>query len=575
MKYYIFFFALLSSSINSYSQSEYKYLENKTYTYDEAHEIYNKMAEKYEEANIEIMGESDIGKPIKLFVISSNKDFDFKSEQNKNKGVLLINNAIHPGEPCGVDASIKLAKDLLSNKSYKNLLKNTIICIVPFYNVGGGLNRSCCSRANQNGPEEYGFRGNAQNRDLNRDFIKCDTKNAEAFTKLFHLCNPDVFIDAHTTNGADFQYAMSLIATQPDKLTPQLRGYLRKDMLPYLYTDMEKKNKEIIPYVYSYKGNLENGIKDYLETPRYSTGYTTLFNTIGFVTEALKYKSYTQRVEHTYEFFISTLNWMNENNIELKSVRNKAIEEIKTQTNFELAWKLDTTIFKKINFKGYETEQHKSSFGEGSTYLIYNHDKKYTKEINYYYKFKPTVVVKKPIAYIVPQAYSKVIDRLKWNKIEMKRLERDTVINVEMYYVKDYKTVKNPYEGHYLHYGVLVDKEEMEVKYFKGDYVIYTNQSSNRYIIETLEPQGMDSFFAWNFFDGILQQKEWFSSFSFEETAKEMLLWMPVLKSDFERKKKEEPEFAKSRNQQLLYIYKRSNHYENTHNRYPVGRIVK
>ena len=267
----------------------------------------------------------------------------------KNKGVLLINNAIHPGEPCGVDASIKLAKDLLSNKSYENLLKNTIICIVPFYNVGGGLNRSCCSRANQNGPEEYGFRGNAQNRDLNRDFIKCDTKNAEAFTKLFHLCNPDVFIDAHTTNGADFQYAMSLIATQPDKLTPQLRDYLRKDMLPYLYTDMEKKNKEIIPYVYGYKGNLENGIKDYLETPRYSTGYTTLFNTIGFVTEALKYKSYTQRVEHTYEFFITTLNWMNENNTELKSVRNKAIEEIKTQTNFELAWKLDTTIFKKIN----------------------------------------------------------------------------------------------------------------------------------------------------------------------------------------------------------------------------------
>ena len=575
MKQYLLITILISSALNLFSQTEDKYLDNKTYTYDEAHKAYQILSENHANARFFPVGESDIGKPINLFVISSNKDFDFKSIQNSNKGVILINNAIHPGEPCGVDASIKLANDLLSNKSYQYLLEHTIVCIVPFYNVGGGLNRSCCSRANQNGPEEYGFRGNAQNRDLNRDFIKCDTKNAQAFTKLYHLCSPDVFIDAHTTNGADFQYVMSLIATQPDKLNPNLRDYLRKDILPFLYSDMKKKQKEIIPYVYSYKGALENGIKDYLETPRYSTGYTTLFNTIGFVTEALKYKTYKERVEHTYEFFITTLNWMKENNTDLKSVRNKAIEEVKTQADFELAWELDTNTSKKIDFKGYETEQRKSEFGESESYKVYNHAKKYTKKINYYYKFKPTVIVKKPIAYIIPQAYSKVIDRLKWNNIEMKRLEEDTVIKAEIYYVKDYKTVKNPYEGHYLHYGVSVDTKVMNVKYYKGDYVVYTNQSSNRYIVETLEPQGMDSFFAWNFFDGILQQKEWFSAFSFEESAKEILSWMPVLKSDFEKKKKEDSEFAKSRDKQLLYIYKRSPYYENTHNRYPVARLVE
>jgi hypothetical protein len=31
------------------------------------------------------------------------------------------------------------------------------------------LNRNSTSRTNQNGPEEYGFRGNARNFDLNRD----------------------------------------------------------------------------------------------------------------------------------------------------------------------------------------------------------------------------------------------------------------------------------------------------------------------------------------------------------------------------------------------------------------------
>ena len=121
MKHYFFLITLISFSCNFYSQSLNKYLDNKTYTYAEAHKVYIELANKYDEASFQIIGESDIGKPINLFTISSNKDFDFKSPQNRSKGVLLINNAIHPGEPCGVDASIKLANDLLTNKSLKKM----------------------------------------------------------------------------------------------------------------------------------------------------------------------------------------------------------------------------------------------------------------------------------------------------------------------------------------------------------------------------------------------------------------------------------------------------------------------
>ena len=34
----------------------------------------------------------------------------------------------------------------------------------------------------------------------------------------------------------------------------------------------------------------------------------------------------------------------------------------------------------------------------------------------------------------------------------MKPLAKDTLIFVESYKITDFKTVKNPYEGHYLHY---------------------------------------------------------------------------------------------------------------------------
>jgi len=299
-----------------------------------------------------------------------------------------------------------------------------------------------------------------------------------------------------------------------------------------------------------------------------------LFNALGFVTEALKYKPYKDRVEHTSEFLITTLKWMDENHDELKATRKKAINDVINQTEFELVWMHDTTSFEKIDFKGYQVEYVESDFGVDATYQVYNQNKPYTKKINYYNKYIVAEKVNKPTAYIIPQAYTAVIDRFKWNKIKMNRLAKDTIVDVEMYYITDYKTVKNPYEGHYLHYGVSLETKVMPVKFYKNDYVVFVNQSSNRYIVETLEPKGMDSFFAWNFFDGILQQKEWFSSFSFEATAKEMLANDKNLKAEFDKKKQEDKEFFKSRDKQLYFLYKKSPYYEKTHNRYPIARLI-
>ncbi|MCB0551790.1 MAG: hypothetical protein KDD19_29765, partial [Phaeodactylibacter sp.] len=95
----------------------------------------------------------------------------------------------------------------------------------------------------------------------------------------------------------------------------------------------------------------------------------------------------------------------------------------------------------------------------------------------------------------------------------------------------------------------------------------------NRYIMETLEPKGADSFFAWNFFDGILMQKEYFDGYIFEETAAEMLRNDPVLQQALEQKRQEDEQFAQSARAQLDFIYKQSPYYEPAHKRYPVGRL--
>ena len=57
------------------------------------------------------------------------------------------------------------------------------------------------------------------------------------------------------------------------------------------------------------------------------------------------------------------------------------------------------------------------------------------------------------------------------------------------------------------------------MQFQKGDWYIPMNQVANRFLIETLEPQAEDSYFAWNYFDAILGQKEGYSAYAFEDIA--------------------------------------------------------
>ena len=100
------------------------------------------------------------------------------------------------------------------------------------------------------------------------------------------------------------------------------------------------------------------------------------------------------------------------------------------------------------------------------------------------------------------------------------------------------------------------------------------DQAANRYIVETLEPPAHDSFFRWNFFDGILSQKEYFSAYIFEEEAQRLLEANPAWKEELKHKKAAEPSFANNSRAQLDWIYKKSNYYEDTHMLYPVGRVL-
>ena len=242
------------------------------------------------------------------------------------------------------------------------------------------------------------------------------------------------------------------------------------------------------------------------------------------------------------------------------------------QTKFPLKWTINKTKSSKIIFKGYEQDTAVSE-ATGLKKMFYDRSRPYTREIKYFNAFKPENEIEKPKAYIIPAGWYEAVERLKLNGVIIKDILKDTFMNVQAYHIDEYKSRPAAYEKHHGNYGVRVSKTQEMIKFLKGDHIIELNQPANRYIIEMLEPTGDDSFFAWNFFDGILQQKEGYSDYRWEEIAAEVLRTDPALRAKLETKKIAEPDFAKNNNAILNYIYKNSVYYEKAHMRYPVYRI--
>ncbi|MFD0964966.1 M14 family metallopeptidase [Pseudofulvibacter geojedonensis] len=532
-----------------------------TATYNEIITFYKELAKKHSTISIDSIGKTDSGRPLHYITYQPN---------NNTKNTILINNGIHPGESDGIDATMMLFRDFAQGKIESP--EKTKIVTIPVYNVGGCLNRNTGTRTNQNGPKEYGFRGNARNYDLNRDFIKSDTKNAKAFAKLFHRLKPDVFIDNHVSNGADYQYTLTHLFTQHNKLNGPLGEFLNKTMMPEVEKSLAKKNIDITPYVNVWGTTPESGWSQFMDYPRYSTGYTTLFDCLGLMVETHMLKPYKDRVLQTYELNKSVIEFTNQFSKEITEQQFRQYNFLDKVNRYAIDWEIDSTKITQLNFKGYEASYPTSKI-TGKKRLLYNRKKPYTKTVSYYNNFKPKNSVYIPKSYVIPHSWSNVIELLNINHIALTPIKKDTIITVTSYKIDAYQTRQSPYEGHYQHYNTTVKSSKENIQFRKGDFIVQLTPENLRYLIETLEPEAPDSFFNWNFFDTILQQKEHFSAYVFEDKAVEILNNDLDLKKKFENRKRTDSSFSNNPYAQLDWIHKHSNHYETNHMQYPIYRI--
>lgn len=563
MKHLIILF-FLASTFTTLAQ----WKGNTTPNYPELIEIYKELDAEHEEIEMYEMGQSDYGLPIYVVIVNGAGDSTSTFQKARENTTLLINNAIHPGEPDGVNACLIWIDEWIEKGKSKEI---PVVAIIPAYNVGGMMNRSGTSRANQDGPEEYGFRGNAQNLDLNRDFIKMDSKNMFTFAKIYHALDPDVFIDTHVSNGADYQYTMTYIASVRERMAPSLGALMHDQMVPDLKKMSSEKGFDLIPYVHTRKSVPDDGIEVFNDLPRYAMGYASLFNAISFTTETHMLKPFPQRVEATYVFLCSTITWMRDHVEEIELTRREAKEWDLGLNHYVYNYELtDDSI--EILFKGYEYSYPESSV-TGEKRLKYHRDRPFEKMVPYFNSYLAKDLVKIPPYIHIGGQCDEVIAMLRANNVELREITEEENVYASRQRVVSFDNSKNPYEGHYLHRNVEFEFESGYVTFKPGDVVISLNQANRRFIMSVLTPNAPDSYFAWNYFDSYVQQKEYFSPYVFEDFAAKMLEEDPHLRKEFEIKKQTDSEFAESTWAQLYFLYQRSYFYEPTHNLLPVSFI--
>jgi hypothetical protein len=548
--------------------------QNQTTTWADCIAWYEDLARQYPNIlRFNVVGTSDAGVPIHAGVVSLDGVFEREQIKREGRPVFFNNNGIHPGEPEGVDACMALVRDFCQEPERLAALGRTVFLFVPLYNVDGAYNRTNTSRVNQDGPEQFGFRGNSRHLDLNRDFVKCDTLTAQTFNKLFTSWDPDVMVDTHTSNGADYSYTMTLIHTQTDKLGGELGGFLRDTMLPFMYAEMDKRGWPACPYVNPVKDSPDDGIAEFLETARFSTGYAALHNTIGFMPETHMLKPFADRYHSMRALVETALDFTIANGERIVALRRAAKDNGRSRREWPIHWALDESNPSSFRFKGYAAKYKASVLGDYQR-LYYDRNAPFERDIAYFNSFPADITVPAPRAYVVPQQWREAIERLQWNGVKLERVEVQRQQEVSVYRIDAVTSRGHAYEGHLFHDEVQLQRGRETVTIRAGDYIVSLDQDNARYAVETLEPQGHDSFFRWGFFNSVLEKKEAYSDYVFEDEAERMLATEPELAAKFATWKSANPELLKDQGAVLDFIFANcARWHEPEWRRYPVFMI--
>ena len=550
-----------------------------TPTYDQTMDFIDRLDAASEQIFVADFGISPQGRALRYLIYDVDGFTEADQIKATGRPLLMVEACIHSGESEGKDAMMMLLRDQVLDGKYNALFEKVSLIFIPIFNVDGHERFSPYGRINQNGPVEMGWRTTAQNLNLNRDFLKAEAPEMQAWLALFNQFDPDFFIDTHTTDGADYQYVMTYAMETAGNMEAGLTAWQSEVFLPFWKQQMQQSGFPVFPYV-SFRSwhDPRSGLVSMISSPMLSQGYTAQRNRPGLLLETHMLKPYAQRVDATKAAVVFTMELLAE---EAKSLKNSIAEadqftasEAFRAEYFPVKFEVDMSDSSLIAFDGVAYSVEKSEL-TGGDWFVYEANKPEQFLLPIFEKAKVTKSVKIPEAYLIPTEWENVIHKLQLHEIQLDTLISEMEFVIENYYFSDVSWQGRPIEGRHKINRMAFETKTEQKLFPKGTILVNTNQPKARLIAYLLEPEADGSLLEWGFFDVIFEQKEYAESYVMEPLARLMLDSIPGLKQSFLQKKQNDKAFAESSWAQLNWFYKQTPWWDEKYMVYPVSRLIK
>src|SRR5262245_4101576 len=295
--------------------------------YEDVMRFIGELQKRTDKLRVESFGKTEEGRDLPLMIFADPPIAQPREARASGKPVIFIQANIHAGEVEGKEATLRLSRRIATG-DLKALLNNLIILIAPIYNADGNEKIGPNNRAAQNGPiSGVSARENAKGFDLNHDYMKLETPEANALVELFNRWDPSLTVDLHTTNGSYHGYHLTYAPTLNPNADTRLIEFERNKMLPtitrallkshkfriYYYGNFatkERMNREMNSFETQRSGS-EAQPADKPETkiwrtfdhqPRFGNNYCGLRNRLTILSEAYSYLDFKGRVAVTEAF---------------------------------------------------------------------------------------------------------------------------------------------------------------------------------------------------------------------------------------------------------------------------------
>jgi murein tripeptide amidase MpaA len=545
----------------------------RTPRYAETMAFFERLDAASDQVVMQRFGTSAEGRAMNVVIVSAEGVSTPEAAQATGKPVVFIQAAIHPGENEGKDVLMALVRDLTVSGKHADLVDVAVLVLVPIFNVDGHERFGPYNRINQNGPEAMGWRGTATRRNLNRDYAKADTPEMRAWLSLWNAWNPDLLIDMHNTNGADYQYAMTWAYESAANIEAPLVDWQRRAFDGVLKPALEQQGWPIGFYVsLKQPDRIEAGLTEGASSARFSVGYAAAVNRPGLLLETHMLKDFRTRAAVNEALLLELLRTLRQEGDALQTAiaaadAKRFAEGERIPLAFGLADETET-----IDFLGVASTRTPSEVS-GADWVQYDPSTPVTLRLPVQRKVTVTAEAKAPAAYVVPPAWHELIERLQAHGIAMTRIEAETRANASRYRLGKVVWAPRPFEGRHSVTALDQADETGEATLPAGSWLVRMDQPKARLAAILLEPASPDSFLRWGFLDAIFEDKEYAEPRVMEAMARTMLAKDPALKAEFEGKLARDAAFAADPAARLRFFYERTPHFDSEFSRDPVHRL--